>query len=203
MKLLALDTCTGHISVSFYDGTTTHSINKLGDAKSSSLILPMVNEVLDGFHLADLDGLVYAKGPGAFTGIRVGISVIQALSIAHNLPTQGFSSLQILEFGAKKKYPNNKIICAIDARMDEVYWRYDNNEGLDKPENLPSLTDYIGVGTGFQTYGNFTNCKQTNGDFYPLAENLIYLALEQQNFNFDLPSPLYLRNNVAKKSTQK
>lgn len=201
MKILAIDSATEHLSVAYYDGNTTHSKSILGNAKSSSLILPLVQEVLQQHSLASLDMISYTTGPGAFTSMRVGIGVVQALALAHHLPTCGFSSLQVLEYGAQQHYQHKNIISAIDARMDEIYVRVDGKESLIHPEDMGTYPQYYGVGTAFATYGNFAHCQEYRADFYPLAENLIHLTLQDANPTYDLPTATYLRNNVAQKST--
>jgi tRNA threonylcarbamoyladenosine biosynthesis protein TsaB len=44
------------------------------------------------------------------------------MSLAFDIPTKGFSTLEVLGAGAAKKYKSNKIAVALDARMNEVYW---------------------------------------------------------------------------------
>jgi tRNA threonylcarbamoyladenosine biosynthesis protein TsaB len=44
------------------------------------------------------------------------------MSLAFDIPTKGFSTLEVLGVGAAKKYKSNKIAVALDARMSEVYW---------------------------------------------------------------------------------
>ena len=201
LKLLAIDTSTEHFSVCYYNDGKFLDKNILGDAKSSSYILQMINEVAN---LDNLDGIISTTGPGAFTGIRVGIGVVCGISLAKNLPTLGFSTLELIEFGAKLKFNTDKVISSLDARMSEIYLRKDSKNILIKPEDFNlECNEYIGVGTGFTTYGNFSRCKKTLGEFYPKAKNLIKLALNNlDNFTTNLPEPLYLRNNIAKKSTK-
>jgi tRNA threonylcarbamoyladenosine biosynthesis protein TsaB len=203
-KLLAIDTSTEHFSVCYFDGKNYLEKSILGDAKSSSLVLDMIDEVCGADDFDDVGAIIYTKGPGAFTGVRVGIGVVCGLSLAKNIPTLGFSTLEVLEFGAKEKFNTNKIISSIDARMGEIYLRVDGENKLIKPDDLTEkYTNYIGVGTGFQTYNNFANCKSVVGDFYPQAKNLIKLALNNLGkLSSEVPEPLYLRNDIAKKSTK-
>ena len=122
-NILAIDTCTEVCSVSLYtQGNTTSRFLK-DVAKSSSLILPLCDEVLDeaSLNVADLDLIVYTKGPGAFTGVRMCVSVVQGMSLAFDIPTLGFSTLEVVGFGASKKYKTDKVAIALDARMSEVY----------------------------------------------------------------------------------
>ena len=215
-NILAIDTCTEVCSVSIYSKGKKHSRFVQDVPKSSGLILPLCDQVLDEANLsvADLDMIVYTKGPGAFTGVRMCVSVVQGMSLAFDIPTVGFSTLEVLGFGASKKFGVDKIAVSLDARMGEVYWgTYQHqallDESLKKPDDVEKLDqDFIGVGTGWGAYKETllqqTGIKECYADFYPKAENLIdlYLAQVDKKIEFDnkLPLPTYLRNNVAQKS---
>jgi tRNA threonylcarbamoyladenosine biosynthesis protein TsaB len=213
MNLLAIDTCTEVCSVSIYTNGVKVSRFVKDVAKSSGLILPLCDEVFaeSGIAVADLDGIVYTKGPGAFTGVRMCIGVVQGMSLAHDIPTMGFSTLELVGFGATKKYNCDKVAVALDARMGEVYWgvyqdQKLSNESLKNPSEVDVLNqDFIGIGTGWGVYENEpseqTGIKHCASDFYPKAENLIDLYLNQKGVHDnELPLPTYLRNNVAQKS---
>jgi tRNA threonylcarbamoyladenosine biosynthesis protein TsaB len=212
-NILAIDTCTEVCSVSLYTQGRVISRFVEGVAKSSGLILPLCDEVFAEakIEVADLDAIVYTKGPGAFTGVRVCISVVQGISLAYDIPTIGFSTLAVVGVGATKKYGVNKVAVALDARMSEVYWGvYEDGklttERLAKPEETDILdADFIGVGTGWGAYADAlvkqTKVRNFVADFYPKSENLIALYLASSPiFDSELPLPIYLRNNVAKKS---
>jgi tRNA threonylcarbamoyladenosine biosynthesis protein TsaB len=214
MNLLAIDTCTEVCSVSLYSGNIKIDRFVKGVEKSSGLILPLCDEVLEeaSLGISDLDGIVYTRGPGAFTGVRICIGVVQGISFANNLPTLGFSTLEVLGYGARKKYNSEKVAIAIDARMGEVYWGYyqDNilhNESLKKPNEVDTLGDtYIGVGTGWSAYKELplkSGIENYKLDFYPQATYLIDLALESIDSGIKMSNgpvmPVYLRDNVAHK----
>ncbi len=212
-NILAIDTCTEVCSVSLYtDGVKINRFVK-DVAKSSGLILPLCDKVFSEANItvADLDSIVYTKGPGAFTGVRMCIGVVQGMSLAYDIPTMGFSTLEVVGFGAAKKYKSDKFAVALDARMGEVYWgvyqdQKLSNESLKKPSKVDVLSrDFIGVGTGWGAYetelSKQTDIKHYVSDFYPKAENLIDLYLDQKGtHDNELPLPTYLRNNVAQKS---
>ncbi|SMN15960.1 TsaB protein, required for threonylcarbamoyladenosine (t(6)A) formation in tRNA [uncultured Candidatus Thioglobus sp.] len=215
-NILAIDTCTEVCSVSLYAQSKKTSRFLKDVAKSSGLILPLCDEVLDemGLNVKDLGLIVYTKGPGAFTGVRMCVSVVQGMSLAFDIPTLGFSTLAVVGYGASQKFKSNNIAIALDARMNEVYWGvYENNRLIDeaifKPESAPKLgSDYVGIGTGWsahqQDLTKATGIENYQADFYPKAENLIEMALihisSNQPMDNNLPLPTYLRNNVAKKS---
>jgi tRNA threonylcarbamoyladenosine biosynthesis protein TsaB len=214
MNLLALDTCTEVCSVSLFSENKQIDRFIKGVEKSSGLILPLCDEVLKeaGISASELDGIAYTRGPGAFTGVRVCIGVVQGISFSHNIPTLGFSTLEVLGYGAIKKYNNPKVAVAIDARMGEVYWGYykDNklhNESLKNPGDVDKLDkDFIGVGTGWGAYSDLSKCSGIDNfvsDFYPQSNNLIDLTFksieEGVKMNLDTARPVYLRDNVAHK----
>ncbi|CAC9463489.1 tRNA (adenosine(37)-N6)-threonylcarbamoyltransferase complex dimerization subunit type 1 TsaB [bacterium endosymbiont of Bathymodiolus sp. 5 South] len=212
-NILAIDTCTEVCSVSLYTQGETVSRFVKDVTKSSGLILPLCDEVFaqTGLSVADLDAIVYTKGPGAFTGVRMCVSVVQGMSLAFDIPTKGFSTLEVLGVGAAKKYKSNKIAVALDARMSEVYWGvYEQgvlmSERLAKPDEVDTLSDeFIGVGTGWGAYKDAlmkkTGVSHYTPDFYPKSQNLIDLYLNQKpTCSDELPLPTYLRNNVAQKS---
>ena len=213
MNILAIDTCTEVCSVSLLSKQIKTSRFVKDVAKSSGLILPLCDEVLSeaGISVSDLDQIVYTKGPGAFTGVRMCVGVVQGMSLAHEIPTMGFSTLEVVGYGATKKYQTDQVAIALDARMGEVYWGvYENQtlsqESLRKPEAVDQLNqDFIGVGTAWGAYQDAlvlqSGIEKWHADFYPKAENLIDLFLAQPHAqDVGLPLPSYLRNNVAKKS---
>jgi tRNA threonylcarbamoyladenosine biosynthesis protein TsaB len=216
MNLLAIDTCTEACSVSLYKNDTQFSRLVNSGVKSSSLILPLCEAVFIEANInpKELQGIVYTKGPGSFTGVRMCIGVVQGLSLAHNIPTLGFSTLELLGFEASKKLNHQKIAVALDARMGEVYFAvYHNNilryEILCKPDEAPKLeADFVGVGTAWAVYPvlkETTGIQKFEPNFYPQAQYLIELALKNlSSFESDvLPMPTYLRNNVAVKSVDR
>ena len=215
MNILAIDTCTevASITLSIFGKKTSRVI--LDMAKSSGQILMLCDEVFSetGVKLSEIDVIVYTKGPGAFTGVRMCVGVAQGLSLAGGIPTMGFSTLELLGYKAARCLNSKKIAIAVDARMGEVYWAiYEHglllNERICEPDNVDKLSrDYIGVGSGWESYEESlteqSNIKQIESDFYPESVDLIellLLAIENgQMATFELPQPTYLRNNVAQK----
>ena len=80
-----------------------------------------------GIHLDGLHLLTWNAGPGSFTGLRIGASVIQALAYSFNLPVLSLSSLEILAYAARRTCSTPieqpvTIAVATDARMNGIYW---------------------------------------------------------------------------------
>lgn len=102
----------------------------------SQTLLPMINDTLKkaGIGTADIDLLSVTKGPGSFTGLRIGMSTAKGLAAPFNIPCIGISTLEAAAYGAylSGQYADNTIICAVmDARCNQVYngiYAQKNNE---------------------------------------------------------------------------
>ena len=124
MKILAIDTATEACSVALLDQGHCHEIFEIIPRQHTERVLPMVDKLLKeaGISLSQIDALVFNCGPGSFTGVRVGTSVVQGLAFSCDLPVipvSGLAALAQLAFREEKK---EKVLSAIDARMKEIYW---------------------------------------------------------------------------------
>ena len=216
MNILAIDTCTDVASLTLYSSGVKTSRKVSNIAKSSGHILKLCDEVFSeaDTKLSEVDFIAYTKGPGAFTGVRMCIGVVQGLSLACNIPTLGFSTLELLGFRASKKFNTQKVATAIDARMGEVYWAVYlegivKSERICKPEQVDKLSaEFVGVGSGWKIYKNLlvksSKIKCIDPELYPDSSDLIDLSILSielgKNTTYELPQPTYLRNNVAQKS---
>jgi len=216
MNILAIDTCTEVASITLYSSGIKTSRKVSDIAKSSGHILKLCDEVFSeaDTKLSEVDFIAYTKGPGAFTGVRMCIGVVQGLSLACNLPTLGFSTLELLGYRASKKFNTEKIAAAIDARMGEVYWAVYiegivKSERICKPEQVDKLSaEFLGVGSGWKIYKDSlikaSEIKCIEPEFYPDSSDLVDLSILSidlgKKVTHELPQPTYLRNNVAQKS---
>ena len=216
MNILAIDTCTEVASVTLYSTGVKISRRVSDIEKSSGHILKLCDEVFrkSDTKLSEVDFIAYTKGPGAFTGVRMCVGVVQGLSLACNIPTLGFSTLELIGYRASKKFNTQKIATAIDARMGEVYWGVyleglGKSERICEPEQVDKLSaEFVGVGSGWKSYKDSllkaSEIKCVEPEFYPDSSDLVdlsILAIEAgQRATHELPQPTYLRNNVAQKS---
>jgi len=123
---LAMDTVFDQCSIAILDssGQVLSSHTETGKRQQTQQILPMIDAALSEAQLglADIQALMFNRGPGAFSGIRINTAVVQALSVAHDLPCVGVSSLQAIAQCAYQKYGLTHIYSALDARMQQVYF---------------------------------------------------------------------------------
>lgn len=222
-KILALDTATENCSVALMVGDQIYVRSEVAPRDHTKKVLPMVDEVLKeaGITLSELDALAYGRGPGSFTGVRIGIGIAQGLAFGADLPMIGVSTLQAMAQGCYRKHQVTRVACAIDARMSEVYWgRFGRQEdgswdAIDQECVVPpaevaeqtALDEQVWytAGTGWEAYSEEFSAlqlkRQASDVLFPDAEDIVYLAkLELEKGNtvaVEDSSPVYLRDKVA------
>ncbi|MBV6750302.1 tRNA (adenosine(37)-N6)-threonylcarbamoyltransferase complex dimerization subunit type 1 TsaB [Pseudomonas chlororaphis] len=216
--LLALDTATEACSVALlHDGKVTSHYEVIPRLHAQKL-LPMIQQLLAdaGIGLPAVDAIAFGRGPGAFTGVRIAIGVVQGLAFALERPVLPVSNLAVLAQRAFREHGVRQVAAAIDARMDEVYWgcyreeagemRLAGVEAVLAPQ-LAALPDdasgeWFGAGTGWG-YGERINVALTGQDasLLPHAEDLLSLArfawARGKAIPADEAQPVYLRDKVA------
>ena len=219
MNILALDTATESCSASLLCNDEEFHLGKIAPRQHTELILPMIDELLSeaGISKKEIDLLAFGRGPGAFTGVRIGIGIIQGLAYALNKPVVAVSSLRILAQAYAKEH--EYIVATFDARMGEVYWGcFQTRDGIvhslddeqvitpDSTE-LPANGKFLAVGTGFSAYADKL-CKRFENrltdsfsDVFPSARDLLKLAVYEYDagniLQADELMPVYLRNKVV------
>ncbi len=120
MNLLAIDTTnrSGGIALA-RDGEVLEVVSIEAPDGFGSVIYPAIDALLGraGLTLQDIDGYAAAAGPGSFTGIRVGLSVVKSLAEVHGKKVASVSNLRALAFAGAGKYR----AAVMDARRGEVY----------------------------------------------------------------------------------
>lgn len=121
MKILSVETSSIVCSVAILDNTTILYQNSIDNALShSENLMPMIKKAFDETNLTleDIDLLACSKGPGSFTGIRIGISTIKAFEDVYNKLSFGISSLEGLAYNIQ----NSKYVCSIiNAKNNNAY----------------------------------------------------------------------------------
>ncbi|ADT87604.1 tRNA (adenosine(37)-N6)-threonylcarbamoyltransferase complex dimerization subunit type 1 TsaB [Vibrio furnissii] len=222
-KILALDTATEVCSVALMVGDTLYSRSEVAPRDHTKKILPMVDEVLKeaGVTLQELDALAFGRGPGSFTGVRIGIGIAQGLAFGADLPMIGVSTLAAMAQGAYREHGMTRVATAIDARMSEVYWgRFErqadgtwltiDDECVIAPDALcekidADSTPWGTAGTGWDAYSDALAAlpltRQDSGVLYPQAQDMVVLAAQAlangETLAAENASPVYLRDTVA------
>jgi len=226
MNILALDTCTEYCSAALlYQGQLFEQSVKT-QRGHSDLILGMMDSIFHQAHasLSDVDMLAFGRGPGSFTGVRVGVGVAQGIAFASELQVVPVSTLAAVAQDVAKSSSTEFIAVAIDARMGEIYCasyqvvdgtvQLLDHERVCPPEEFIPFNNeqWCGVGTGWSEYEqqltkNFSDyLVEINPEHFPLAANIITLAQTEiaagKAVSADKALPVYLRNNVAKKKAE-
>lgn len=216
--LLALDTATEACSVALlHDGEVTSHYEVIPRMHAQKL-LPMIKQLLadSGVALSALDAIAFGRGPGAFTGVRIAIGVVQGLAFALERPVVPVSNLAALAQGALREHGVQQVAAGIDARMDEVYWGcyqahagemcLQGSEAVLPPERvaLPAGSggDWFGAGTGW-CYAERLAVSASSSDPAALPNALDILSLARfawargEAVAAEQAHPVYLRDNVA------
>jgi tRNA threonylcarbamoyladenosine biosynthesis protein TsaB len=223
MRILAIDTATEACSAALWNDGATTAHFELCPREHTQRILPLVQDILSetATQLTELDALAFGRGPGSFTGVRIGIGIAQGLALGANLPMIGVSTLMTMAQGAWRRTGATSVLAAIDARMGEVYWAEyqrdeqghwhgEESEAVLKPEavnaRLKQLDgEWATVGTGWQAWpemANDTPVTLIDGEtLLPAAEDMLPLACqllsENKTVAVEHAEPVYLRNTVA------
>lgn len=219
-RLLAIDTSTEACSAALQLGSDILTLDEVCPQQHSKRILPMVQQLLSdgGISLTQLDGIVFGRGPGSFTGVRIGVGVTQGLAFGADIPVYGVSTLAAMAQAAHRRYNAEQVIAAIDARMAEVYigsFRAENglmqqiSEDIAvKPADLNGFAlsgKVYAVGTGWQTYQQqllgLQPAEIATDILYPSAQDMLALALPALAANAfiaaELAEPVYVRDEVT------
>ncbi len=223
MKLLALETSTETCSAALHADGECRARSEHAPGRHAELLLPMIDALLAeaGFPASRLDAIGFGRGPGSFTGLRVGAGVVQGIAWAAALPVIPISSLAVL---AQAALGQTRILSAIDARMGQIYCAgyYRQAQGLvhlEGAERLlypaqlraPDEHRWYGTGSGWKIHGAELAPRlgrQLLGwdDRDALATALIPLALDSARRGAMLSAeqavPVYLRDQVAQPASR-
>ena len=147
-RILLVETSTAQLSAALAeDGIVTASRTCDEPRMQASLTAPFVKEILDekGLSVKDLDAVCVGKGPGSYTGLRVGVSTAKGLCFGAGLPLLSAGTLDVLVQEAHRlgvvpegcKY----IVPMVDARRMEVYAAVFTPEGRQLTETKPVIID--------------------------------------------------------------
>ena len=223
MKILTLDTATEACSAALLDGEKLYQRYEIAPRNHTKLILPMIEALLEasGLVLKQLDALAFGKGPGSFTGVRIAAATAQGVAFgAGELKVIPVSTLATMAQRAMDEFEVERVACAIDARMKEVYWGcYQRNEqGLAEvvvedcvipPANVPQPEGdgWLAVGTGWGAYEEALMAQldgqvtASHVEYFPSAAAMTRLAVAEwhagNSVDAEQALPVYLRDKVA------
>lgn len=138
MLLISIDTSTKGCSVALHqNGEVLVSYDLHTQQSSSALLTTLIQNAADhaGFALNEVDGFAVAKGPGSYTGLRVGVSTAKGLCYALDKPLLAINTLEAMTLQIAGFYDATTLLCPmLDARRMEVYSAiYDTSLTLRQP----------------------------------------------------------------------
>lgn len=180
MKILSIDTSSKICTVCIYeDNNVLIELNNDDERTHSQKLMPMIQKAFESVNLTlnDINLIACAKGPGSFTGIRIGIATAKAFSDVKKIPVVGVTSLEGLAYNLG----SSGLICSlIDAKNNNVYYglfEFENNElkntfilSSDNIENVITYIDTLQtnyssisfIGDGAYLYKNLIVSKLSN-----------------------------------------
>ena len=213
MKLLAIDTSTDRASLALAVGDQLYSQAQDGAKTHALILLPLIDELLAQANLsvADLDGIVFGRGPGSFTGLRVACSAAKGLAYAVDIPVYAVSTLAAIAWSVRQTGETGPILAVMDARMAELYWACIHSDFDTILEQVgPAAQIQLNVpkvclaGVGYSSYQEkfSTQLQQqivASLVVYPSASAMIGLVQAGlvNAINPAVAKPVYIRNQVT------
>ena len=205
---LALETSTDSLSLAVARGDQSSSHTRAGGPQASLHTLPQIQALMAqaGLRYADLDAVVFGRGPGAFTGLRTACSVAQGLAFGADVPVLPIDTLLALAEEARHaaqlagtpdvacESELVRVLSVLDARMDQVYvaayehgqggWQCVQEAALHSPDALSwpahwhTGEPFIAAGNAWGTYAGRWPATLTAAQVQalPTASALLRLA---------------------------
>ncbi|MEE9335334.1 MAG: tRNA (adenosine(37)-N6)-threonylcarbamoyltransferase complex dimerization subunit type 1 TsaB [Granulosicoccaceae bacterium] len=223
MNILAFDTATDACSVALLSGERTLTYHQYKPQQQAALLLPAVDQLMAeaGLTASLLDGVVFGRGPGSFTGLRIAASAAQGIAFGADVGVIGVSTLAAIAQGCMRTTDATDVLVLLDARLSEVYCaRYQQDSaGLAKiqgeeqllaPSNLAGMISEAMplsiAGSGVAEYREIIQPQlhdqvTLREDCGPDAMDLLTLAMPEVKAGQWVPPeaalPVYIRDRVA------
>lgn len=218
MNLLALDTSTEVCALAVQRGAQVLARHSPGGANASSTLIPAIQQLLAGvgLQLAQLDAIVFGRGPGSFTGLRTACSVAQGLALGARVPVLGVDTLLAVAEDARQRAGVSEVVAVLDARMEQVYagayafvaggWRQEQPIALAAPQDVVVPPGWTVAGNAFAAYGERLPAAPRLAA-QPAADALLRLAPALLAAGQGRPAaaalPLYIRDKVAQTTEER
>jgi tRNA threonylcarbamoyladenosine biosynthesis protein TsaB len=224
MTILAIDTSSQWCSVAIYlDKHNYFYQHELLGNSASQKLLDFVQAVLDQAKICldDVSTFACSQGPGAFTGIRLGIGVSQGLAYAQGKPLVAIPSLDGMVAYKWLMHPeffqSDSFMAAIDARMNQIYLSEYQQVGNNLPvrfgpiylqdniEQIPSVKESL-LAYQCSQYAPFISNFKSVIEGVPHALGIAYQASLIDSMANHYPQdcqPLYVRDKVAQTTLER
>lgn len=221
--ILNIETSTKNCSVSIAKDGKLIALKELntGNYSHAEMLHPFIADCMEESNLTfdQLDAIAVGKGPGSYTGLRIGVSAAKGLCFSNDLPLISINSLEILAYSCETS--SDYMVPMIDARRMEVYCAVfnANKEPIAETEakiiEEGSFQSYLQKGSVTFLGDGAEKCKSIltheNAHFvdghYPSAKDMTHLTYDKFKKN-DVENvayfePFYLKDFVVTKEKKK
>lgn len=217
--VLALDTAAGACSAAlFIDGVVYRREWSAMARGHAEILMPMVESVMADHDYADLDAIAVTIGPGAYTGLRIGLAAARGLALAAQLPVIGVSSFKAVARGAREAgAPRAPLLVVLETKRADLYVQ--TLDAAMEPSSAPACLTPEAVAAAFPALWTAPEPVVLAGDAVPrllavlpashrvtiaagdgLADAAVVAAEAAENLSANpqlgkapLPRPMYLR----------
>ncbi len=222
--ILHLETATTNCSVSISKDSEMIVLkeNNAASYSHSEQLHVFIKEALKEASLSfsDLDAVAISKGPGSYTGLRIGVSAAKGICFSLDIPLISIPTLQSIANQVDLK-PGELVIPVLDARRMEVYsCVYDNNyqeirETRAEVINEESFVEYLGENKVYVMGSGAEKCRGVlqhpnfifNESVVPSAKDMVSMAFEKyESKQFEDVAyfePYYLKDFVLQQKKKK
>lgn len=178
--ILSIETATTVCSIALHrEGKLLAEQTLYIEQSHSGLLAPSIKSLMNycSLKMDELDAVAISKGPGSYTGLRIGVSTAKGICDAIDKPLIAINTLEAMAYGVSK-YVNseNSLLCPmIDARRMEVYYLIaDVNQNIIKP-TAPLIVDS-------KSFSD--ELKETNIFFFGNGSSKCKPVIQHPNANF-------------------
>ena len=134
MLILAIDTAAAACTTTLWnDGDILADVSVRQSRGHGEIIVPQIQDMLARMSLRfqDLDRIAVTRGPGSFTGLRVGLSTARAMGLGLSLPVHGVKTLDALAYDAQMADPKRCHLAALQTKRGDLYTQMFTSDGSD------------------------------------------------------------------------
>jgi|GEM_PF-2042385 len=213
MNILGIDTTAKIASVVVKNLDTTYVNSDINEITHSEKLLPLIHKTLkeSNTKIEDINLFATTNGPGSFTGCRIGVSTIKALSHPRKIDILAVSSLELIAFEAylSLNVDSEKYICSIlDARNNRIYYSVYKIYKKNKKIHIENVYDISNddLSVALDNISSFGLCIFAGDCTIKFSDNILNFSKNNSlNFTYldyeTMPEAKYLINyyeNVSK-----
>jgi len=224
--ILNIETSENICSVALSENGKLISVKETAEERQhAKLLSPFISELFaeTGIDIKKLDAVAITKGPGSYTGLRIGVSTAKGICFGTGAKLIAIGTLDSMAYKAAQKYKTNNILLCpmIDARRMEVYTQiFDTNMNTissieakilneDSFSSMLKTNKLVFFGSGMPKFKEIINNNNAifDTEILPSAKNIITLSYEKyKNSEFENLAyfePYYLKDFIAIKPKNK